>query len=239
MKKISCVIADDEPVARKVLREFIEQVSFLQLTKEFADTAKLNLFLNNNQTDIIFLDIEMPGKTGLDYLRGTNVKPLVVLTTAYPEYALEGYELDIIDYLLKPIAFERFLKAVNKAKDYTEVWKKSSIVSHPWIFVKSEKRIEKIELKDILYIESIGNYVKIHTVSKSILAYLTLKNVEEQLPSNDFIKIHQSYIVNLSAVNSIEGNQVKVGANLLPVGRNFKETIAALVDRHIIKRQAG
>lgn len=233
MKKLKCIIVDDEPIARKIVREFIEQVSFLELAGEFENVSKTEHFLQHNKADLMFLDIEMPKITGLQYLKKSGIKPLVILTTAFPEYALEGYELDIIDYLLKPIAFNRFLKAVQKAKDYMELRDEPT---PSWLFVRSEKRIEKIELKDILYIESIGNYVNIFTEGKKILAYLTLKGLEAQLPSSEFVKIHQSFLVNFSKINAIEGNQIRIGNTMLPISRNYREAVMQIVDQRLLKR---
>ena len=237
MKKIRCIIVDDEPVARKVLREFVEQIHFLELTGEFENALKTETFLKDKQTDLVFLDIEMPKLTGLELLKKLPVKPLIILTTAFPQYALEGYELDIIDYLLKPIAFSRFLKAVQKSKEYIEMKGSASRVPDPgWLFVRSEKRIEKIELKDILYIESLGNYVNIRTESKNIIAYLTLKSIETQLPPDDFIKIHQSFLVSFSRINAIEGNHIKIKDANLPISRNYRDAVMQLVEQRLLKR---
>ena len=202
-----CCCQYNEPVARKILREFTAQVPFLELAGEFENAHKAKTFLHADHADLMFLDIEMPKLSGLDYLKRSTVDPLVILTTAFPEYALEGYELDIIDYLLKPIAFNRFLKPVQKAKEYNELRHSNTVVANPtYLFVRSEKRIEKVELKDILYIESFGNYVNIHTGQKKIVAYLTLKGLESQLPAQEFIKIHQSFLVSFAHISAIEGN---------------------------------
>lgn len=236
MSKLKCIIADDEPIARKVLREFIEQVPYLELAGQFENATKVETFLQDNNADILLLDIEMPKLSGLDYLKRNEVKPLVILTTAYPEYALEGYELDIIDYLLKPVAFSRFLKAVQKAKDYAAL-KDATTQSRPsYIFVRSEKRLEKIELNDILYIESLGNYVNIFTTGKKIIAYLTLKGLESQLPPKEFIKIHQSFLANFSRINAIEGNLVKIGNTEIPVSRNYRDSLMQMVEQRLLKR---
>lgn len=237
MRKLSCIITDDEPVARKVLKEFIEQVPYLQLTGQFENVRKTDLFLKENKADVLLLDIQMPGITGLEYLKNATIQPLVILTTAYPNYALEGYELNIIDYLLKPIAFDRFIKAVQKAKEYTEL-REAPLGNHqsPWLFVRSEKRIEKVELKDILYIESLGNYVNICTTGRNIIAYLTLKGIESQLPANEFIKIHQSYLVNFSKIDSIEGNHLKIGDKSLVISRNYKDELMQMVEQKLLRR---
>ena len=172
MKKLSCIIVDDEPVARKILQEFTEQTPFLNLMGKFEIAMKAEEFLRNNQTDLIFLDIEMPKESGLQMLKRINIEPMVILTTAFPQYALDGYELDIVDYLLKPFALHRFLKAVQKAKDFHEMKNlpkgigTSNSLSASYIFIKSEKRIEKVELSDILYAEVLGNYVTIYTERK-------------------------------------------------------------------------
>jgi DNA-binding LytR/AlgR family response regulator len=237
MKKMRCIIVDDEPVARKILREFTAQVPFLELAGEFENALKAKTFLHADHADLMFLDIEMPKLSGLDYLKRSTVDPLVILTTAFPEYALEGYELDIIDYLLKPIAFNRFLKAVQKAKEYNELRYSNTVVANPtYLFVRSEKRIEKVELKDILYIESFGNYVNIHTGQKKIVAYLTLKGLESQLPAQEFIKIHQSFLVSFSHISAIEGNQVIINNKSLPISRNYRESVMQIVEQRLLKR---
>jgi DNA-binding LytR/AlgR family response regulator len=237
MKKMRCIIVDDEPVARKILREFVEQVNFLELAGEFENVSKTDAFLKDNKIDLLFLDIEMPKVTGLQYLKKSSLKPLVILTTAYPEYALEGYELDIVDYLLKPIAFNRFHKAVQKAKEYAEMKDAATPNRNTdFLFVRSEKRIEKIELHDILYIESMGNYVNIFTTSKKIVAYLTMKGLESQLPPNEFIKTHHSFLVSFSKINAIEGNQVRINNVLLPISRNYRDAVMQLIDQRLLKR---
>lgn len=236
MKKLHCIIADDEPVARKILQEFIEQTPFLELSAQFENAIKAQAWLQQNNADLLFLDIEMPKMKGLDYLRKYDVKPLVILTTAYTEYALEGYELDIIDYLLKPIAFHRFVKAVQKAKDYLDLKENTSNVNSSHLFVRSDKRIERIMLADICYIESMGNYVKIITEQKKVLAYLTLKGIEAQLPSANFIKLHQSYLVNFSKIESLEGNSVKIKDAMLPVGRHYRDALMQMINERLLRR---
>ncbi len=237
MKKLSCMIVDDEPVARKILHEFVEQVPFLDLQGKFENATKAEAFLMHQEVDLIFLDIELPKVSGLQFLQSLQVQSLVILTTAFPQYALEGYELDIIDYLLKPFALSRFLKAVQKARDYYLMKHMLTAASQPsYIFIKSDKRIEKIELTDILYAESIGNYVCIHTEGKKIMAYLTMKSLEAQLPQQDFIKIHQSYLVNGSRIEAIEGNEIRLGSTALPISRHYRETVMKIVQQRLLKR---
>jgi DNA-binding LytR/AlgR family response regulator len=199
---------DDEPVARKILQEFVEQVPFLDLQGKFENAMKAELFFKSNGGDLILLDIEMPKVSGLQFLQKLNLDAMEILTTAFPQYALEGYELDIVDYLLKPFAFNRFLKAVHKAKDFYEMKTKTGATASSYIFIKTDKRIEKVELSDILFAESVGNYVSVYTATKKIMAYLTMKSLESQLPTADFIKIHQSYLVNGAKIQSIESNEI-------------------------------
>jgi DNA-binding LytR/AlgR family response regulator len=237
MKKLSCIIVDDEPVARKILQEFVEQVPFMDLQGKFENAMKAEAFLKNSAVDMIFLDIEMPKVSGLQFLQKLNIESMVILTTAFPQYALEGYELDIIDYLLKPFAFSRFLKAVHKAKDYYQMKTRTSGALEPtYIFIRSDKRIEKIELNDILYAESTGNYVSVYTERKKIIAYLTMKSLESQLPAEDFIKIHQSYLVNSSKIDAIEGNEIKIAGKSLPMSRNYREMVMKIVHQRLLKR---
>ena len=237
MKQLYCLIVDDEPVARKILREFVEQVPFLGSAGECDNAFKAEAFLKSNKVDIMFLDIEMPKLSGLEFLKKLDIKPMVILTTAFPEYALEGYELDIIDYLLKPVAFSRFQKAVQKAKEFADL--KNALTPNPfspYLFVRSDKRIEKIGMSDILFIESIGNYVNIYTENKKILAYLTLKGLESQLPANEFIKIHQSYLVSCARIEAIEGNQVRIKDKSLPISRNYRDSVMQMVEQRMLRR---
>jgi DNA-binding LytR/AlgR family response regulator len=238
MKKLSCIIVDDEPVARKILHEFVDQVPFMYLLGKFENAMKAETFLRSNDADVMFLDIEMPKISGLQLLKTIDKAPLVILTTAFPQYALEGYELEVVDYLLKPIAFNRFIKAVHKAKEYKQM-QEAALFAQPaasWLYVKSDKRIEKIELNDILYAETLGNYIIIHLPGKKIIAYLTLKSLESQLPADEFIKIHQSYLVNSSRITAIEGNEVKIDEKSLPVSRNYRDAVMEMVHQRLLKR---
>ena len=237
MKNIRCLIVDDEPVARKILCEFVETIPFLSLSGQFENAVQANSFLQRTPVDLMFVDIEMPMIPGLEFIKSSPVKPMVIITTAFPEYALESYELDIIDYLLKPIGYSRFFKAVQKAKEYNDLKDLAlpNLLSS-YIFVRSEKRIEKLELNDILYIESLGNYINIFLENGKLIAYLTLKSLESQLPKNEFIKIHQSFLVSFSKIKSIEGNHVKINNKSLPISRNYKDAIMHLIEQRLLKR---
>lgn len=236
MSKIKCIIVDDEPLARKVIAEYVEDFAFLELAGVFESVVKAEAELANNAVDLIFLDIEMPKKSGLEFLKETGAKPLVVVTTAYPEYALEGYELDVIDYLLKPISVNRFGKAVQKAKEYIELLDRKSDPGYPFIFVRSDKKIEKLSFDDILFMESSGNYINIHTKSKEVVAYLTLKGIEGQLPDN-FVKVHQSFLVNFMLIDAVEGNMIKIKNKEVPISRQYKEQLMKLVVKNLLKRE--
>jgi DNA-binding LytR/AlgR family response regulator len=237
MKNLRCIIVDDEPGARKILQEFAGKASFLDLKGKFENIARADSYLRDNKTELIFLDIEMPKMSGLEYLRRSDTKTMVILTTAFPQYALQGYELNIIDYLLKPFAFERFLKAVQKAKEFSEAKETTNWDGvAPFIFVRSEKRIEKIELNNILFIEGLGNYVTIFSGNKKIIAYLTLKSLENQLPASHFIKTHHSFLVNCSRISFIEGDEIKILDHVLPISRKYKEALMQMVGEKLLKR---
>lgn len=202
--KIKCIITDDEPVARKGLRGYIEKIDFLTLTGECEDAIQLNTLLKTQQVDLIFLDIEMPEMTGLELLSNLTNPPKVIIVSAYEQYALKGYEFEVVDYLLKPVSFDRFLKSANRIHDLLQTEQKDA---DDYIFVKSDKQLKKILFRDILFIESMENYVIIQTVSSKEIVYTTLKQIYESLPQDIFQQTHRSYIVNIDQVNAIDGNR--------------------------------
>jgi DNA-binding LytR/AlgR family response regulator len=232
MQVINCIIIDDEPLARKGLKEYINDVDFLQLTGEFGDPLKAVNAINAGNVQLIFLDIQMPKITGLELLKTMKDPPPVIFTTAFPQYALDGFDLNAIDYLVKPISFERFFKAALKVKDLysrnhdkaTEAGNSSS-PGEDYFFIKVDNRLVKIMFEDILYVEALQNYVMIHTVGGKYITYLTFKSVEEYLPSNRFIKCHKSFIVSASRISSINGNEIMIGDHSIPVSRNNKEEV--------------
>jgi DNA-binding LytR/AlgR family response regulator len=229
--KINSIIIDDEPLARKGIKEYINDTSFLSLAGEFDTPMKAAAFLDTNQVKLIFLDIQMPKISGLEFLKTLLHPPPVIFTTAYPQHALEGFELNALDYLVKPVSFERFLKAALKAKEYYEVRQKNfgneSDLStrNDYFFVKADNKLVKIVFDDILFAEALQNYVTIHTVGKRYITYLTFKSVEEYLPADKFIKTHKSYIVSASKIDSIEGNDIRIGNHYIPISRNEKEEV--------------
>lgn len=225
--KIKCIITDDEPVAREGLQSYVEKVDFLALTGVCEDAIQLNTLLKTEQSDLLFLDIEMPYLSGLDLLATLSNPPKVIITSAYEQYALKGYELDVTDYLLKPISFERFLKAVNKVHDLLQ--KETAPAAEEFLFVKSDKQMKKVFLKDILFIEGLENYICIYTASDKILVHSTMKNIYNSLPESDFIQTHRSFIVNIHHVSLIEGNILNIAGHEIPVARNYREMVFARI----------
>ena len=225
--KIKCIVTDDEPIARKGLCGYIEKIDYLTLIGECEDALQLNNLLKTEQPDLIFLDIEMPYLSGLDLLSSIQNPPKVVITSAYEKYALKGYELDVTDYLLKPIPFERFLKAADKVYHLLE--KESEKNTGEYIFVKSDKQLKKLFIEDILFIESMENYVNIYTTAAKEVVYSTLKLFLKSLPENNFLQVHRSYVVNTRHIQSIEGNMLHVGDYDIPVARNLREQVFTFI----------
>jgi DNA-binding LytR/AlgR family response regulator len=236
---ISCIIIDDEPLARKGLSEYINDIDFLHLLGEFDSPLKAADLVSNGTVQLLFLDIEMPRISGLDFFK-TLISPLpVVFTTAYPQYALEGFEVNALDYLVKPFSFDRFLKAAMKAKEFYEVRETNQKEStgSDFFFIKADGKLVKVIFDDILYAEALQNYVVIHTTSKKYMTYLTFKSVEDYLSPDKFLKVHKSYIVAASKIDSIEANDIRIGQAYIPVSRNLKEDVMdKLLKNRFLKR---
>lgn len=226
-----CIVVDDEPLALELMRNYISKVPFLELIATCGSAAEALVALKNNKTDLLFLDIQMPDITGVQLLKSLKEKPIVIFTTAYEEYALEGFNLDAIDYLLKPIPFDRFLKAVNKAQEYHSIRQNNSIpptfpeINEGFLFVKADYKIVKISIADIQFVEGLKDYIKIFTSAsqKPILTLLSLKSIEEKLPARDFVRVHRSFIVSIPRINSIQRNRIFIGEKEIPVGEQYKE----------------
>ena len=234
--KIKCILTDDEPLARKGLRGYIEKIDFLTLIGECEDAIQLNTMLKSEQVDLIFLDIEMPEMTGLELLSNLTNPPKVIIVSAYEQYALKGYEFEVVDYLLKPVSFNRFLKSVNRVHSLLQREQKED---NNYIFVKSDKQLKRILLRDILFIESLENYVVIQTASSKEVVYTTLKQIYDSLPQDIFQQTHRSYIVNLKKVTAIDGNQLSITPYKIPVARNFRDNIFNLIlNNRLINRTA-
>lgn len=235
MRALNCLVIDDEPLARNVLREYIEDTPFLQLVAEAADPIEGNSLLAAHDIDLIFLDVQMPKMTGVDFLAHLNPILPVIITTAHPQYAIRGYDLDVIDYLLKPIRFERFLKATNKARDFL-LRQKGRGGPYDFFFVKCNQKIEKILFDDVLFIQGMANYVIIHTAQKRYVTYLTFKGIQAMLPRDLFIRTHKSYVVSLAAVQNIENDEMRIADQRVPIGKTFKPGVMKQINTLLIKR---
>lgn len=225
---INCIIIDDEPLARKGLKEYIADVDFLHLAGEFDNPLRATDLLGRGEVQLIFLDIQMPKITGLEFFKTLKQAPPVIFTTAYPQYALDGFELNALDYLVKPISFVRFLKAALRAKEYYEVRQKNeseATATAEYVFIKADNKLVRVAFDEIFFVEALQNYVVIHTSEKKYITYLTFKSVEEYLPPLQFIKVHKSYIIAASKIDSIEGNDIRIGAHHIPISRNLKEEV--------------
>jgi DNA-binding LytR/AlgR family response regulator len=238
--KLKCIIIDDEPVARKVLQDFIDDIDYLELAGQAETPLKAMSMLKDNDIDIIFLDINMPKINGIDFLKSERINAHIIITTAYAEYAVEAFGLDVLDYLVKPISFDRFLKACNKAKQ-TGSLKTVALAqltkTNDHFFIKCDNQIEKIYYHDLVYAEAMLNYVMLYTSSKKIMVYMTIKSLEEQLPADVFMKVHKSFIVNINKIKSIEGNILDVGKEKITISQNLREkVIKEIVKDKMIKR---
>lgn len=238
--KINCIVIDDEPLARKGLVEFVSEIDFLELKGVGENALIANTLLSQHNVDLIFLDIQMPKMTGIEFVKALKQKPMVIFTTAYSEYALQGYELDVLDYLVKPISFDRFLKACNKAREFHTLKNNKQETAQKtadYFFVKSDNGYEKVMYDDLLYVEAMENYVKLHTAAKKLVVYLTFKSLQDYLPAGKFIKVHKSFMVALDKVTSVDGNDMYIGKQPIPISRTQKEEVMALLlANKIIKR---
>jgi len=239
---IKCVIIDDEPLARECIANYVDQIDFLQLAGTGSNPLELTRIMDEQKVDLVFLDIQMPVLNGIDFLKMAQNMPMVIITTAYPSFALEGFQLDVLDYLVKPITFNRFFKAVGKAKDYQQLVMKSVAASNSatprvpaedYFFIKCDYKYERIYFDDILYIQGLQNYVTIYTRKGKYITLLCLKNVEENLDSKSFIRIHKSYIVSISKIEAVENNDIIIQSFRIPISRNYRD---AVIERVINKK---
>ncbi len=239
---INCIIIDDEALARKGLKKYVMEIDFLELKGVCKNAVEANTILNNEKIDLLFLDIEMPILTGIDFLKSLNQSPKVIFTTAYSDYAIDSFEFDVVDYLLKPISFERFLKACNKAHiTFTDnkIYKTEEIKEpeEEYIFIKTDKQLVKIFLNKILFVQSMQNYSQIITLEASHLTLVPLKKVKDILPNANFLQVHKSYIVSKSKTEAIVGNQIIIGKHKIPIARSLKErVISELIGNKVLKK---
>lgn len=242
---LRAVIVDDEPVARKVIKEYMEDIGWLELAGMAENPLKADALLNEGPVHLLFLDINMPKLSGIEFLRasaGRSNQPMVIITTAYAEYALDGFELDVVDYLVKPFSFERFLKACNKARskygEHFPAEKPADREERPdHFFVKCGNSLEKVLYDELEYIEALTNYIVLHTTNRQLIVYLTLKGVLGHLPADRFIKVHKSFIVNKDRIKSIRGNTLQLGTAEIPVSQHyFDAAMKEILKDRVIKR---
>ncbi len=240
---IKCLIVDDEPLAQKVIINYMNDLPNLELVGQCRNAMEAMQVLNTKEIDLMFLDINMPKMSGMSFLKTLKNPPLVIMTTAYREYALDSFELDVVDYLHKPFSFERFFMAVNKASNRLQNFQTTASefvipatqreqIDESFIFVKSDKVTYKVNFKDILFIESVGDYVKIFTNEQVIMTYQSLKNLENILSGRHFPRVHKSFIVAISKINSIRGNEIIIGDHEIPIGRSHRQGFFDLVQQY-------
>jgi DNA-binding LytR/AlgR family response regulator len=235
---LNCLIVDDEPLARQLVTEYVKKVPFLNLVKACSSPLEAIEVLRNHPVELLFLDIQMPEITGMTFLKTLQKRPMVILTTAYSEYALESYDLDVVDYLLKPITLERFLRAVDKASERLAAppvpsrEKPGQEPAQPFVFVKDGTKLVKVRWADILYVEGLKDYVTIHTRQQKIVSLQRLKTLEETLPQDQFIRIHNSYIIALQAIDTIHKDKVQIGTVFLPISDSYRKSFKDFVDTH-------
>lgn len=242
---LKVLIVDDEPLALDVLETYINQMPELRLVKRCSNAVEANEALKQHEIDLMFLDIQMPQLTGIDFVKTLTHPPMVVFTTAFPNYAIQGFDLNALDYLLKPISLDRFMKAVNKAIDHADLNQKESAAPAPtapagealdFFFVKADKKLVKVNFDDIIYIEGLKDYVIIRLLNTRVITLQTMKSLEDRLPSNRFRRIHRSYIVALDKIMAIEGNMIEVQekdkAKMLPIGKNYRDELLELIEQN-------
>ncbi|MDX2246120.1 MAG: response regulator transcription factor [Bacteroidia bacterium] len=246
--KIRCVIVDDEPLALDVLEAYIEKIEDMELVARVENAIEAFNLLNREKVDLLFLDIQMPRLTGIDLLKNISHPPRVIFTTAYRDYALQGYELDVVDYLLKPISFDRFLRAVTKVYQVgghlepslpvNNIYPESETgnYSDAFIYLKADKKMIKVLLKDILYIESLKDYIRVRTKDRMVTAYQRISYMEEKLPEDKFMRIHRSYIIAMDKVDAYCNPCVEIGKTEIPIGRNYRsEVLKALNQKNLLR----
>jgi DNA-binding LytR/AlgR family response regulator len=226
--KLNCLIIDDEPLARKGLQEYVAEIDFLHWVDSCENALKASACLNEHRIDLIYLDIHMPKLSGIDFLRTLKHPPMTVLTTAYTGYALEGYSLDVIDYLVKPITFERFLKASQKALEFYQLKVRAENPAYAHadhFFVRCDSKFEKVFFRDVSYIEGLQNYAVIHVPGRKLITYITLTSLENQLPKDRFLKVHKSFLVSVPHIKAIEGHEIILDNARIPMSRNLRDDI--------------
>lgn len=229
--ELNCLIIDDEPMAVEVIENHLKRMTDIKVSGTFQNPLNALQQLENEKVDFIFLDINMPLISGLDFLKSISIKPRVIITTAYREFAVDSFELDVVDYLIKPIPFARFLKAIDKVKHLMQLerGKPEKIIEKPHLFVKADKKLVKVYLSDILFVESLKDYIKISTVAGDLLVLRSITSIEEELPADQFLRIHRSFIVSIEKIRAIDGNTVEVSHHKIPIGRNYTKEAKKII----------
>jgi DNA-binding LytR/AlgR family response regulator len=231
---MTCIVVDDEPLARDILIKYISDCQILHLKASCKSAFEAIEIIRNSSIDIVFLDINMPKLSGLSMVKSMDHPPQIIFTTAYPEFAVEGFEVDATDYLVKPFAFERFMKAVNKAferlKARNRLNEAKDISESGKFIVKADGKIFQLEWKDIAYFEAMGDYIKVHTTTRIITIHGTLKGIEDRLPAGMFLQVHRSFIIYPASIEFIEGNRIKIGEEFIPVGQSYKANLETYLD---------
>jgi len=233
MNSYTCIIIEDEPLAQNVLKKYIEEHPSLTLLSVCNDALEAQAILNKENIDLLFLDINLPKLSGINFIKTLIHSPLIIFTTAYPEYAVEGFEINAIDYLVKPFSFERFLKAVNRALEkLTSSATQNSTGNDPsFVFLKADKKIHRVELDSIHYIEAVGDYMKVVTDSGQLIINETMKNLQEELPGRSFMRVHKSFIISRNKIKFIEGNYVQVANKSVPIGATYRNDVLASIEK--------
>lgn len=233
--KIRTLIVDDEPLALQVLESYISQLPEMELVAQCGNAIEANNILQTEEIDLICLDIKMPQISGIDFLKSLKNPPLVIFTTAFSNYALESYNLDVLDFLLKPISFDRFMKAINKASERLSSKKHMNSTEDNYFYVKADKKLIRVKYEDIIYIEGLKDYVIIRVDDSRIVTLQTMKSLTDKLPSEHFIRVHRSYLVNVDRINSIMGNMIEVfekgKTKFIPIGKNYKDELMSTIER--------
>jgi len=233
--KINCIVIDDELPAIEQMEEYISRIPFLNLLASFDNAIDPINFLKSNQVDVLFLDIEMEGFTGLQLIKTLQHKPKIILTTAYDQYAIEAFDLNVTDYLLKPISFERFIKSIDKIfdsfMDNRSVANNEPIYKRDYFFVKTEFRMQRVDFKDILFVEGMNEYLRINTTKEKIMTLQNFKSLEEVLPADNFVRVHKSYMVAINKIESVEKNRIKIGEHLIPISNTYKDSFYLLLNK--------
>ena len=240
MRDLNCIIVEDEPLAMRVMEDFTRQTPGLLLKSSCYDAASAAALLESEAVDLIFLDINLPKVNGLDFLKKLDKKYQVVLTTAYHQYAVDSFEFNAMDYLLKPITYGRFFKAVNKVKDYILLIESQIIIdeSIDYLFIRSDNKFEKIFFRDILYVQALQNYIVIQTLQRRFLAHITLKSIEQMLPGKRFVKTHKSYIVSIEKINRITSRELEIGTTKIPISRSLRdEVVQFILNENLLTRE--